>query len=359
MVGLPVRLLDRYLGLAILTGVGLMVLLLTSIHTLIDFVDELNNAAERGLTFLHAVVLTGLTIPRRVYELFPTAVLLGGLLGLGNLAANNELMVLRASGVSIFRISVTVLKVGLVLSMLAFVMGEFLVPATEHQVEDLKNISKSGRISTGGRWGMWAKDGNRLVNVGYVYPNLRLERIRVCELEGGVRLSRAIYADSAVYTKDHWVLKGVRTTTIEPERVTAVYHEEERWDRLLPTDLFEVLQIEPHKMSARKLLTYIGYLDENGLESNEYKLAFWGHFTVPISATLMLLLAVPFVFGPMRSTKAGQRLFVGLLVGIAFYLVNQAVNNMGLVYGMSPLLVAVLPLAVLLGVILLAMRRVA
>lgn len=351
------RLIERYLGWAMIVGVILAHLLLTSIHSLIDFVDELNDVAEKGLTFLHALLITGLTVPRRVYELFPTAVLLGGLLGLGNLAANNELMVLRASGVSILRISASVLKVGLVLSVLAFVLGEFLVPAAERQVEDLQNISKSGHISTDGRWGTWAKDGDRIVNVGSVYPNLRLEHIRVKELSDGVRLRRSIYARSAVFEQGHWILKGVETNTIGTERITSEYHEQERWDRLLPTDLFEVLQIEPHKMSARKLLTYIRYLDENGLESSEYKLAFWGHFTIPLSAALMLLLAVPFVFGPMRSAGVGQRLFIGLLIGIVFYLVNQAVNNMGLVYGISPLLVAVLPLAALLAVILLAMRR--
>lgn len=351
------RLLNRYLGWAVLLGTLLTLFLLVSVHALIDFVDELNQAGDRGLTFVHALVMTGLTVPRRVYELFPTAVLLGGLLGLGSLAAHNELMVIRASGVSVLRLVRSVLSVGVLMALLAFVIGEFLVPLTEHQVETIQNVSKSGRISTGGRYGMWAKDGDRLVNIGVVYPDLRLEQVRIFELADGVRLTRVVSAQTAVFENNHWVVRNVVTNTLGEASVTTDRSAEERWDRLISPDLFDVLEIEPHKMSARTLYHYIRYLDENELDSNSYKLAFWGHFTVPLSAVFLLALSIPFVFGSMRSAGAGQRLFIGLLIGIVFHLGNQAVNNMGLVYGMPPLVVAVLPLLILSVAAGVALRR--
>ncbi len=79
----------------------------------------------------------------------------------------------------------------------------------------------------------------------------------------------------------------------------------------------------------------------------------------PITVIVMMLVAVPFVIGSLRQSGAGQRLFIGVLFGVGFYLVNEVTSSTGLIYGLSPVVTAFLPtaaVAVLVAVRLRSMR---
>lgn len=352
------NLFDRYLGKAVIVGTALALLLLVSLNVLIDFVNEVDEVGKRGYTLLQASLYTFYTIPRRIYEFFPTSVLLGSLLSLGNLAAHNELVVMRAAGVSVYQIIASVMKVGMMLILAAFLLGEFVMPESEQQAQSVRNVLYAKRVRLGTRDGLWAKDGDRFLNVRDLYPGRRLAEIWVYELDDALKLRKATFAKSAVYKDDHWLLTDVVHSVVGLKGVSTERHAQERWQRLLSPELFDVVVVAPKKMSARKLTRYIRYLKANNLDARRYELAFWTRFTVPLSGALMMLLTVPFVFGPLRHSGAGQRLFIGMLIGVSFHLVNQAVANLGLVYKLPPLIGAVLPLVILLGVGLVAIRRV-
>jgi lipopolysaccharide export system permease protein len=349
-------LLDRYLGKAVVLGTLLALLLLVSIHTLIDFVGDVQDVGEHGFTLLQVTISTLLTVPRRIYEVFPTAVLLGSLLSLGNMAAHNELMVMRAAGVSIWQIIRSAMKAGLLLVVIVLLLGEYVVPRSERRIENMRHLTDYGTITTDSRYGLWAKDGDRFVDIQVVYPDMRFEYVWVYRLDAHQRLMEATFARRANYEDGRWTLKGVKRSIISPQGVVTERHEQERWERLFPPELFEIIKIEPHKLSARRLLKYIEYLKHNDLDASTYESALWTRLSVPLSGAMMLLLTVPFVFGPMRSGGAGQRLFIGLVIGIVFYLINKMINNMGLVYGLPPLLGAALPLIILLVAGLVALR---
>ena len=350
--------LDRYLGIAVIGGTLLALLLLVSVNTLIDFVNEVDDIGRFGYTVIHAILYTLFTIPRRVYEFFPTAVLLGGMLGLGNLAGRNELVVMRAAGLSVFQIIFSALKAGLVLMVGAFVLGEFVVPVSEQEARNVRKPTQSKQISFGTRDGLWARDGDRFLNIRDVYPDLRLGNIWVYQFNDSLRLIKSTFAKSAAYKDDHWLLRNVSHSLVSSDGVVTQRQEQESWDRLLAPHLFDVVVVEPRKMSARKLAKYVGYLKDNELDSSRYELAFWTRFTIPLSGVLMLLITVPFVFGPLRSSGAGQRLFIGVLIGVIFHLINQAANNLGLVYDLPPLFGAGLPLVVLLIIGVFAIKRI-
>ena len=101
--------------------------------------------------------------------------------------------------------------------------------------------------------------------------------------------------------------------------------------------------LKPENMSATDIRQFIAYLEANGLDTKQYHFAFWSRFVVPLSALLMLFISVPMVFGSRRSTGTGQRVFVGILVGFGFYLLNRMVGQMGQFYELNPLLVSFTP----------------
>lgn len=353
------RTLDRYLGRNVAGGTLLALLVLVALDLLFTFINEADQVGKGGYTWTHAVMYIALTLPRRLYEMFPNAVLLGSLLSLGALASNSELIAMRAAGVPVAGIVRSVLKAGLTLMVLAVLLGELVAPVAEQRAQSLRaEAQASDQLSLQGSEGLWARDGNRFLRIDRVLPDMRLLGVKVFEFDDALRMREAVEAGSARFESDQWVLSDVRTSRFEEDRVSVETQSEVVWSRLLSPELFRVIVIKPEQMSAWTLAQYVTYLRDNNLDARRYELAFWIRFTIPLSSLVMLLLAIPFVFGSLRSGSTGQRLFVGLLVGVGFYIFNRTMNHLGLVYGLSPFLSATLPLFVFLGLSLLALRRI-
>ena len=244
------------------------------------------------------------------------------------------------------------------LVFLAFILGEYVAPVSEQSIQSLKNPSQSEHISLKTRDGLWVRDGNRFINVHQVYTDHRLGNIWIYELTEDLRPKVSIYAQSAVYAGDHWQVNGVRRTEFTRDGVITDRKNQERWERLLSPDMFDVIVVEPRKMSARKLAKYVKYLRNNELDSARYELAFWSRFTTPLSGLLLLLMVTPYAISPSRTSSVGQRLFIGTLIGVTFYTVNQAVLHLGLVYELPPFLGATIPLFLIIGISTVAILRV-
>ncbi|WP_018952933.1 LPS export ABC transporter permease LptG [Thioalkalivibrio sulfidiphilus] len=349
--------LDAYIARNVMGGTLLAMLVLGGLDTLFAFIAELDEIGRNDYGLIQAVVYTALTVPRRVYELFPTSVLLGSLLSLGALAANSELTAMRAAGVPIAGIVRSVLRAGLMMLVVVVLLGEAVAPVSEQRAQTIKSQA-SGEEMYRGSAGLWAKDGQRFIQVGAVMPDLRLLDLSIYELDAERRLSSMLRAASARYQDGTWILKNIERSRLNEAGVHAEHVDEERWPRLLAPELFNVLAVEPRQMAATTLAQYVTYLRENDLDSAHFELAFWMRFTTPLSSLVMLLLAVPFVFGSLRTGGAGQRLFIGLLIGVGFHLLNRTLNHMGLVYGLPPMLSATLPTLIFFAVAMLALRRV-
>ncbi len=351
------KLLERYLGRVVVGGTIMGLLLLVSIDTLMDFVNEMDDVGEQGYTFFRAVLYILLTTPQRIYELFPFAMLLGSLLSLGNLAANSELVVMRATGISVIRIIGSALKTGLILTLAVMLLGEFVAPIGEQKAKNLRNLTTAKRMKLSSQGSLWAKDGDRFLHIKDVFPDMRLGRIQVFEIDEEGRLTEFIRAKSAIYVNSTWELNNIMHWHIKPDSITKKRFKKEQWDRLLSPDLFEVVAVKPKHMSATKLYRYVEYLEQNGLDSSQYKLFFWTRFTIPLSGLVMMLLSMPFVFSFQRTGGAGQRLFVGVLIGVVYHLSYQSFIKLGLLYSVPPLAAAVLPIFVTLVIASLFIHR--
>jgi lipopolysaccharide export system permease protein len=352
-----VKRLDAYIARNVLGGTLLALLVLAGLDSLFAFIGEIDDIGRHDYGLIQALVYTALTVPRRVYELFPTSVLLGSLLSLGALAANSELTAMRAAGVPVARIVRSVLRAGLLMLVAVVLLGEAVAPISEQRAQTLRSLANAEQMHSG-KAGLWAKDGLRFIQVGTVMPDLRLLDLHIYELDAERRLVQSTEAKSARYDDGSWVVTGISRSTLNGQQVRSEQVAEERWSRLIAPELFGVLAVEPRQMAATTLAQYVTYLRDNDLDSAHFELAFWMRFSTPLSSLVMLLLAIPFVFGSMRTGGAGQRLFVGLLIGVGFHLLNRTLNHMGIVYGLPPLLSATLPTLLFFGVALVALRRV-
>jgi lipopolysaccharide export system permease protein len=348
--------LDRYLAKVVLGASGITLLALVGLSALFTFIGEVDDFGKGHYGAGQAALYILMLLPRLIYEFIPTAVLIGAMMGLGTLASANELTAMQAGGMSIPRLSRSVIQVGLLIMLVSFVMGEFIAPEATREGIAMRAEARSAGISLGKRTSFWARDGDRFIYVGAVVPDRRLERVRVYEFEGD-RLLRSVRADAAELVEGGWVLEGVRETRMEAEDVQVRSAARERWERLVDPALVTVLEVQPEVMSAQELYRYVDYLRDNNLDAQRYALAFWIKVVAPLVPLAMLVLSLPFVFGSLRSAGAGQRLLVGILIGIGFYVVNRAMNHAGLVFDLPPALAATAPLALFLIAGLVMLRR--
>jgi len=353
-----VKILDRYIARTIIGGTLMVLLVLGSLFVFVDFVSELNDVGKAHYGVFEAGIFVLLSLPRRLYEIFPTAVLIGSLLSLGALAGNSELTVMRAAGISIMRIVFSVMKAGFILLIIVALIGEFIVPMSERQAQSIRAKELQQNITLGGEGAFWARDDQRFIYVSHVYPGMNLGKVKVYEFDASNELQLVTHARSARYTGKKWQLENVLQTDFRGERITSNHAGFVLWDKLLNPDLFDVVSVYPENMSAIDLYQYSNYLKDNDLESSNYDLAFWIKIFTPLSSLVMLLIALPFVFGSQRSAGTGNRVLFGLLLGIGFFLLNRTMNHLGQVYHFYPFFSASAPVIMVALASFYALRRV-
>lgn len=339
------RILDRYIARHIVMGIMLVMGLLLSLFTIFSFMDELSRVGSGNYETSGAVLYVLLLIPGLIYQLFPITALLGCTIGLGVLASNSELTTMRAAGISLNRIIWSTMKVGLVLVVLTLIIGESIAPVSEQYARTFRSVAISDKLDVRGKSQLWARDRNSFVNVREILPGERLGGIFIYEQGSDHQVSRIVHAQSAAFQKNQWVLENVVSSDLTSKQVT--YHRQKKliWDTKLSPDLLSVVTLHPATMSIHGLYQYINYLNKNGLDAATYEYAMWGKIVAPFVTGVMVFLAIPFVFGPLRSVGVGHRVLVGALVGIGFYLANQMFSYVGIVYNFNPVMSAILPAA--------------
>lgn len=337
------RLIDRYIGRTVAVNTVVVMLVLLALYFFTTLVNEMGDVGKAKYTTLDAIEYSVLMMPRLSYELFPLGALLGSMLGLGALASSSELTVIRAAGVSVWRIVLSVVKVGLVMMAVMMVLGEGVAPPAEEYARIQRAQALAEQISVNTDFGMWARDGDTFVNIRRLLSEGRLSQIYLYEYDGQQRLRQIVHARQGRYRHGHWQLSGVDKTVFGDGRVTVQHESGEEWRSSLTPDVFNIVSMPPEKLSIWDLVGYVSYLRNNGLDASAYEVALWNRVMLPFATAGMVLMAIPFVFGSLRTVGVGQRVMVGALLGIVFYVFNAVFTRFGLVYGLPPFVSAALP----------------
>ncbi|HET7587277.1 MAG TPA: LPS export ABC transporter permease LptG [Gammaproteobacteria bacterium] len=350
-------LLDRYLGRTVFGGALMVLLILAALTAFITFIGEFNHIGTGSYGIPQALQYALLSLPVQSLNLFPTATLMGALLGLGGLASGNELMVIRTAGISTRRIAVSALLGGLAMAILVAAVGELVAPPANRFADNTRSKQMYGRIGSLSQHGVWARDGNVFVNVRELVSQDLIRDIYIYRFDDG-KLASASHAAEARFEDGNWILHDIGTTTLNGiTSATASRDDSAVWSTLLDPGLLRLFVVDPNNLSANGLLRYIDYLQHNELDAARYRIAFWAKIVRPVTVLAMVLLAIPFVFGPLRSVTTGQRMLVGILTGVAFYLFNTTVIQVGEVIGAAPLWTAWTPTVLLALASLIAIGR--
>lgn len=342
--------LRRYLMSEIIAATSLVFVALLMLFAFFDLIDQIRDVGRGSYSFRHVMVFVLLSAPNHVYELFPIAALIGTLFALAQLVASSEYTVMRVSGVSIMRMSETLVAVGALFAVLTFLFGEFIAPHSEQWAQRLRSQAITGLVAQEFRSGLWIKDDRSFVNVLEVMPDSTLRGIRIYEFDDQYRLRSISLAKRGDYQGGRrWVLKDVVQTTFGERKTSVRTAAEESWQSVLDPDLLNVLLVQPEQMSAWSLYSYAQHLRENRQKALQYEIALWAKLMYPIAVLVMMVLALPFAYYQRRQGGVGAKIFAGIMLGLAFYFLNRLFAHLGLLNDWPPMLSAVLPTLFFLG----------
>ena len=328
--------LERYIGKTILSSIMLTLFMLVGLGAIIKFVEEFRAVGQGSYDGLHAAYYTFLTIPRDVETFFPIAALLGSLMGLGNLASRSELVVMQASGFSRFRIGLAVMKTAIPLVIFTMLIGEWGVPQTEQYARNMRSIAQSGGSMLATQGGFWAKDGKDFIYIRQISSETHLNGLLIYEfdkreLKSILKAGQATYADP-----QGWVLQHVEKSTIQGDNLIQSKEADQVWKTSITPSKLGIVSLKPESLSITGLADYVGFLKETGQDPKRFEITFWRKVFQPISMAVMMLLAISFIFGPLRSSTMGAKIVIGILAGFVFYVANIVFGNLSLVVSWLP-----------------------
>jgi lipopolysaccharide export system permease protein len=351
------RLHDLLVARVVIGTILLTWAVLTGLDLVLATVDELRSVGQGRYGMFEAVTYIAHTIPRRLYMMFPTAAVIGSLMGLGQLAASSELTALRALGLSRKRLAASVALPLLVLTGLMMVNAETLAPWAQRSGDVMKSAARSNDMMVAQFSGLWAREGDVFLNAQSGRERsegdeswLELHDVRLFEFEPDGRLASIALARVAEHRPNGWLLRDVRRTRFEERSLTQVDIPEERWESSLDAAALAASASiwRPRYMSAAELRQGIDYRKRNQLDASEFEEHYWGHWFYPFNVLALCLAAIPFAFGSLRSGGLGRRLFIGVVFALGFWLLQNQVVKLAAVYGFDyRVAYAIPPLAML------------
>ena len=338
------RTLERYLGRQIYVAVGFVFVGFLALFAFFDLIRELSDLGNGEYNLSQVFLFVALSAPAHAYELFPIAVLIGTLYVLAHLAGNSEFTVMRGSGLSPGRAGLALTKIGIAFVVATFVIGEWVAPAAEEAAQKIKLRAMSALIGQDLISGLWFKDEASFINVREARQANSLRGVRIFEFDAQYRLSKMTAVARAEYQGARtWKLVDVVQTRFTPDGPRTERAKELDWRSAVTPDMLDALIVRPERMSAWALHKYTQHLAGNKQKTERYEIALWKKLFYPLAALVMMALALPFAYMHARAGMVGVKVFLGIMFGIFFHMLNSLFSHIGLLQNWPPIAAATLP----------------
>jgi len=337
------KILDVYIGRIVASTTFLTLAVFVSVSGIIKFVEQMRAVGRGNYDLSHAALYVLYSVPRDIEVFFPMSALIGGLIGIGMLASNSELVVMQAAGLSRLDIIKSVMKTAVLLILVSMAVGEWLAPKGEATAREIRAQAISGGSLISSKNGVWAKDGDYFVNIGEVLEQGQLKKIQIYRFNDELKLNSWLSAESAIYQDEAWLLSNVVNTQLSEREITRSEIDNQVWQSSLTPKKLGVVTVTPESLSVQGLLDYLDYLKANDQDPSRYQLAFWRKLVQPVTVAVMLLVALSFIFGPLRSVSMGARIMMGVITGIIFFVSNEVLGSLSLVYQFPAFIGAISP----------------
>lgn len=362
--------LRRYFSGEIYRSVAFVLVAFLALFAFLDMMSEIKSVGQGGYRVEHAFIYVSLGLPNYAYQIMPIAALIGTIYVMAQFAARSEFTVMRASSLSMSGAIQLLSRIALLFAVLTFVMGEFVAPRANDFREGFKRRIQGATISSEFRSGLWAKDvlrdpvtkqivGSRFQNAGKVEVSGALRSVWIYEVDTQMRLMTLITADEAHFLNNNqWRLdrvKEMRFTRDAGQRnsghsgvITQYKLDSSLLTSEITPDIMTVLVSDPDRMSALDLIVFTRHLEENRQRTDRYEIALWTKLFYPLAVFVMMALALPFAYLQSRSGGLSLKIFIGIMIGVSFQLINSLFSHVGLLNTWPAFMTAIAPSALFL-----------
>ena len=340
-----------------LTGIVAALFIIVAVDWLGDLFYQAGRMSAND-RFLQIILVTTLDLPHKLLEFLPSALLIGALLSLGQLASTSEIVASSASGCSRLRIALVACAMGLLLIVGVALLVEFYSPVSDRLAARFQQNEQAENILLASDDSYWMRDRSRFVRIGSVISSDYLRNITIYNFGEQGNIDWIGAADSAIRKHNEWNLTNFRRSFFGEQQVVTEQAAEYQWQDLFLTNFLQSMTADPFKLPLKRLTEYIFYLDENRLDATAYRVALYKRIAVPFTGLAMLLLALPLVFRPRQLGGLGQRLFLGIVVALLAYVAIEAITNGAVVYQLSPIIAAFAPMFIIVVFSMIAFRMI-
>lgn len=337
------KLLEKYVASNVLGSIGLVTLMLAGLQIFILFVNQLGDLGKANYGIIQAAQFVLLQLPYQVYLFFPMASLLGCLIGLGVMASHRELVVMRASGMSIWQVTLSIFKIALILILLITILGETVVPHLSRLANDKKMLAMSSGQTLRTAQGMWLRYQNDFITIGTVESSTSLSQVFQFRFDPAHRLRLSRHISHIYFSNGVWQAQNILETVIESNQTHVRHIARMDWDVPVKPTVFATGNSEPDEMTLHELRQFLRAQKVTNQFALNYQLDYWQRLFQPITTLVMMMLAIPFIFGPLRSSTMGSKLLVGATVGFGFHILNRFFGPLSQVLQWPPLIAAIGP----------------
>lgn len=355
------KILDRYIvkTMAFYTLVVLFIWL--GVYSFLQFINEVDEIGRADYTALKAIIYVTMEMPAVIYSHSSMVILLGTLLAFAHLASTSQLIVVRASGLSILQIAQIAVKAALVFVFIIIILGEWIVPISTEYAENLRKKALGANITTANQQGFWLKDGDFIINVKKNFDGRLFEDTMLINVNKLKQLDAIMSAQRAVFDGENLHLEEVKHYKLDHDNgkftgFKSQNHSTYKTKVSFDYGLLNSLEKKPYELSMWHLYKQINFLTNNGLIASTFEVEFYKRLVRPITLVAMILFSMLFIFGSLRDASLGRNVFLGLIISLSFELISRIGGALSLRFDYNPVLSGFLPTLIALALAFFLLR---
>jgi lipopolysaccharide export system permease protein len=340
------KIIDRYLIREFLKIFFLGLIALICVFTIVDLFDLIDDIIKNQVPLNILLVYFLTKIPWLIFFIMPISILLSTLLTLGAFSRHSEIIALLANGISIYRISLPLLILGLLASLFLFIANETFIPWS-NQIADtcrriIKNRPQDAQMTKSGIWFRSPKE-NRIYNIKLLDPHRNeLHGVTIYTLDSNFNIKERIDVRVAKYLGKEWILYNGSQRTFQGGVLggNQTIFAERRGFPIQPSfEEFQRIRKDPEEMTYRELKNYITELQSTGYDASRYIVDLRGKISFPFVSLVMVIIGIPFA---LKSPRSGTTVGIGLsiFIGFSYWIILNLGLSLGHAQIFPPLLAA-------------------
>jgi len=295
-------------------------------------------------------------MPEVAYKHASPVILLGCVLGMGHLATTNQLIVLRVSGMSIFRLTMLTIKTALIFIVIVITIGEFLAPLASNEAEKGRSKALGLSFASQSQEGFWIRDGKNFINVQENIDGKLFSGVTIVEVNSSNKIETVTTSENVKFDEINKSLEMDKAEIFSIDGSNEIdsisLKERNSYNKIVSFDknLIDSLKKDPEDLTGWNIYKQIRFLSDNKLRSEIFEVELWKRVIKPITLIAMILLAMLFIFGSTRDVTLGRKIFFGVALGLTFEMLSRVSGAMALSFDFNPVMSTVLPTCVVLVV---------